>query len=455
MFTLFSMSRAAIIFQDPGSYDLRRNVHGICLYNTISAVHQHPGNRRKRLYLHVDMNCFYAQVEQQCYNLYGVPIIIGGWRKDNGIPRGIVATASYEARAFGIKIGMSHFEAVRLCPYLVPLQVHYEKYQAISREFSKVLNHFSPDVEAYSMDEHFIDVSFLLSRSRREIEEFGNRLKNEIYRKINLICSIGVSYSKTYAKLASDLEKPNGLTLVLDVETAREKIYPLPLIEVWGIGSRRFAKLQDEGLHTISDAVEHGPGPFLKLFGAYFGRMLWETATGKDCAKIMDAAGHVPNDVSYMHTFSDWTDEIERVKGEIAKAVRQVCYRMRGYDRRAENYGCYIRFQDVTWKGVSFDFSTPGLTNLDTYVIAACLEKANPLLNRFLKEGHKIRGIGVHTIDSNANRQMELFFREDERLAGMYCAIDKINNCFGLDTIMPASIKYSVKGKTHFLERND
>ena len=169
----------------------------------------------------------------------------------------------------------------------------------------------------------------------------------------------------------------------------------------------------------------------------------------------MDAAGHVPNDVSYMHTFSDWTDEIERVKGEIAKAVRQVCYRMRGYNRRAANYGCYIRFQDVTWKGVSFDFSTPGLTNLDAYVIAACLEKANPLLSRFLKEGHKIRGIGVHTINLNESRQLELFFREDERLAGMYCAIDKINNCFGLDTIMPASIKYSVEGKTHFLERND
>ena len=88
-----------------GDYDLNRNVHRMTLYNTVASDHQHPGNQRKRLYLHIDMDCFYAQVEQQCYNLYGIPVIVGSWRKDNGIARGIVATSSYEARRFGIKTG--------------------------------------------------------------------------------------------------------------------------------------------------------------------------------------------------------------------------------------------------------------------------------------------------------------------------------------------------------------
>ncbi len=437
-----------------GDYDLNRNVHRMTLYNTVASDHQHPGNQRKRLYLHIDMDCFYAQVEQQCYNLYGIPVIVGGWRKDNGIARGIVATSSYEARRFGIKTGMSAYEAVQICPYIVPLQVHYEKYQAISREINAVLNGFAHEIEAYSMDEYFLEVSFLLNRDRREIVDFGTRLKNEIYRKTKLTASVGIAYSKTYSKLASDLRKPNGLAVVLDTEEAAQFLYPLSLNEVWGIGRRRFEKLKHEGVETICDALKRGPGVFQKLFGAYFGKMLFETACGKDCAKVTDRTDHVPREITYMHTFSNWTVENWRLRGEIAKAVRQLCYRMRGYDRKAEKYGGYIRIQDTTWEGISFTFATEGLTNLDDYVLKACLEIAEPLLARFLQEGHKIRGIGLNTIEMDANNQLELFFREDEKLARMYFAMDKINTRFGLDTIMQASMKYAVEGKTHFLERN-
>ncbi len=441
-------------WQSTGDYDLKRNVHRMTLYNTVASAHQHPGNQRKRLYLHMDMDCFYAQVEQQCYNLYGIPLIIGGWRKGNGIMRGIVATSSYEARKLGIKTGMSAYEAGQICPYIVPLQVHYEKYQAISREINAVLSTFAYEVEAYSMDEYFLEVSFLLERDRREIAAFGMRLKNAIYGKTKLICSVGISFSKTYAKLASDLHKPDGLTIVLNTEEAARFLYPFPLDEVWGIGHRRYKKLKNEGVETIRDAVERGPGVFQKLFGAYFGKILFETTCGKDCAKVMDTSEHIPREITYMHTFSDWTVEIPRLRGEIAKAVRQLCYRMRGYNRKAEKYGGYIRFQDNTWEGISFSFATEGLTNLDDYVLKACLEIAKPLFARFLREGHKIRGIGLHTVEMNENNQLELFFREDEKLARMYFAMDKINNRFGLDTIMQASMKYAVEGKTHFLERS-
>lgn len=441
-------------FTGPEAYDLTRNVHRITLYNTIASTQQHPGNKRPRLYLHLDMNCFYAQVEQQCYELFGIPVIVGGWRRDNGIPRGIVATSSYEARAFGIRTGTSHLEAQQLCPYVVPLQVHWDKYQAISREVARILTRYAPDVEKYSSDESFLDISYMLGSPREEIKALGARLKNEVYRRIRLICSVGVSYSKTYAKLASDLIKPDGLTLVLSPEEAESTIYPLALDEVWGIGSKRFAKLKGEGMETISDAVERGPGAFQKLFGAYFGRMLWETATGKDCARVLDNSNHVPREVTYMHTFSDWSVNLQRIRGEIARAVRQICYRLRGYNRKAEKFGGYIRFQDVDWEGVSFAFNTPGLTNIDDYVLPACLQAAFPLIRRFLREGHRIRGIGLHTIDLGESGQLELFFREDEKLRRLYCAIDRINNRFGLDTVMQASTRYAVEGKTHFLERN-
>ena len=304
--------------QSPGDYDLKRNVHRMTLYNTVASDHQHPSNQRKRLYLHIDMDCYYAQVEQQCYNLYGIPVIIGGWRKDNGIARGIVATCSYEARKLGIKTGMSAYEAVQLCPYVVSLQVHYEKYQAISREINEILNGFAHELEAYSMDEYFLEVSFLLKRDRREIISFGLRLKNAIYRKTRLTASVGIAYCKTYAKLASDLCKPNGLTVVLNAEDAARVVYPISLNEVWGIGHRRFVKLKHEGVETIYDALKRGPGVFQKLFGAYFGQMLFETVCGKDCAKVTDRTDHVPQEITYMHTFSGWTIENSRLRGEIA-----------------------------------------------------------------------------------------------------------------------------------------
>lgn len=435
------------------AYDLNRNVHRITLYNTIAADQQHAGDR-PRLYMHLDMNCFYAQVEQVSYGLFGLPIIVGGWRKEDGTPRGIVATSSYEARKLGIKTAMSAFEATRICPYIVFMQVHYEKYQAISRDIRGILERYSPDVESYSMDEFFLDVTFMLKRPRAEVEAMAMRLKNEVYGSTGLLCSVGVAYSKTYAKLASDLKKPNGLTCIFDEAEAAGRLYGLKLSEVWGIGSRRYAKLQAMGLQTIGDAIRRGAGPFRELFGDYFGKMLFETVAGKDRAKVTDTSLHTPKEISYMHTFSDWSDDPVAIEGEIAKAVNQLCYRMRGYGRKAVKYAGYIRFQDVDWKGVSFVFNTPGETNLDDYVLQGCLDAAMPLLYRFLAEGHKIRGIGLHTIALTEGNQLDLFFREDEKIAGLYQAIDHINNRFGLDTILPAAKQHAVKGKTHFFERN-
>lgn len=437
------------------AYDLDRNVHRITAYSTVAAEHQHPSNLKQRLYLHVDMNCFYAQVEQQCYNLYGMPVIIGGWRKENGCPRGIVATSSYEARRHGIKTGMSHLEAFRLCPYVIPLQVHYEKYQAVSREIRQVLEHYAPEVERYSMDEYFLNLNHLRHADGKALAEMGRRLKTDILKTTRLVCSVGIAYSKTYAKLASDLHKPDGLLLVLNEADARRELWPLSLGEVWGIGKRRLAKLERQGVRTLADAIARGPGIFRKIFGQYFGQMLFETVAGRDCARVLDQPGPPPRELCYMHTFSDWSDHFEVLCGEVAEAVRQLCYRMRGYGRKAEHFSGYIRFQDADWQGISFDFDTPGLTHIDTAVREACLETAAPLIRSQLAQGRRIRGIGLHTRGLSDGGQLELFYREDERLRALHYAADSVNNRHGCDTLVTAATRHRVGGKTHFLERNE
>jgi len=434
-------------------YDLEQDVHRITLYSTVAKEHQHM-SLKKRLYLHMDMNCFYAQVEQRAYNLYGLPLAMGGWRKPDGIARGIVATASYEARALGIKTAMSAFEATQICPYLVFMQIDYDKYKGISRELKGIMDQFSPDVEKYSMDEYFMDVTFLLKKGRAAIELFINNLKKKIYDELGLVCSVGVATSKTWSKLASDLRKPNGHMLILNPDDAAQYLFPLPVDEVWGIGRRRSEHLRKYGILTIADAVKRGKGPFQKLFGQMQGQLFWEIVTGRDRAKVLQNEDHVPDEVSYMHTFSDWTDDPDAVKGEIVKAVRKVCYRMRGYKRKARRWGCHIRFQEAHWEGRSFVFNTPGFTNLDDYVLDTCLPGAMQIVNDALRKGIKIRGVGLHTIEMQYTDQMEIFFDEDELLRDLTRATDCLNNCYGPDTVVKAAIHESVKGNTHFVNRS-
>ncbi|HLR25065.1 MAG TPA: DNA polymerase IV [Fodinibius sp.] len=438
---------------EPGPYQLNKNVHNITRYQTIAADMQHPGNR-PRLYVHVDMNAFYAQVEQLCYNLYGMPVAVGGWRKPDGTVKGIVATSSYEARAWGVTTGMSALEAYKCCPHIIFKQVDYEKYRAFSKRIKDTLEMFSPDMEAYSMDEFFLDITWKKDATYKQLVEFAWGIKESIYQETKLYCSVGISTSKTYAKLASDLEKPNGLTVLTEEKEIQNKIWPMPVDEVWGVGRRRYAKIKDRGVTTIGEAIERGYPLFQKLFGQYFGKMLWKTVAGKDRAIVSDDTEYIPERVSYGHTFSTWTDDPWKVAGEFAKATKQVCYRLRGYGKKSDKYFGNVRFQGQQKEGFSFTFRAPGLTNLDAYVLRNCLQKVLPMLCYYKDRGKQFRAIILGTTELNMTTQTELFFRENPKIRRMYRAMDYLNNRFGLATIDHGISKLDVKGHTHFKERS-
>ncbi|MDV7392461.1 hypothetical protein RZS08_13940, partial [Arthrospira platensis SPKY1] len=140
------------------TYEPEWDVHRITLYSTVYTEHQFAG-RKDRLYAHFDFACFYAQVEQLRRRLFGLPLIVGGWRKENGQVKGIVATSSYEARRMGITTGSSAFEAWQRCPYVCMVQVDYDTYSAISRQVHHLMREFSHEVERYSMDEFFLNLT--------------------------------------------------------------------------------------------------------------------------------------------------------------------------------------------------------------------------------------------------------------------------------------------------------
>ncbi|MEX0844880.1 MAG: hypothetical protein WD022_06345 [Balneolaceae bacterium] len=441
----------------PHPYQPEKDVHRITLYNTVYPEHQHH-SRKERLYLHFDFACFYAQVEQLRKKLYGIPLIIGGWRKENGQVKGIVATASYEARSFGIKTGMSALEAWQICPYVCMLQVDYDAYTAISKQVHFIFREFAPVIERYSMDEYFMEVDFLKHKSRSEIDAFSRRLQQRIYDVTGLVGAVGIACSKTYAKLSSSLNKPKGRTLILTDEDERTEIYPLVVNEVWGVGRRRHEHILAEGYKTIGDVAERGNvNTFIRLFGANFGKMLFQTITGKDQGRVMEeiSENYKPKQgVSYGHTFSEGSLDAERIKGEFAIAVQQVCYRMRAYGIRANNFSGMFGFNKQDKSGIGFRFVTPAHTNIDDYVYQACMEKIGPAIEQACANGMEIRNlvIGTHQIDKT--NQLNVFFQDEEEKVARIKAMDEIKNRFGQKYITRANTLLRVQGNTHFLERN-
>jgi DNA polymerase-4 len=441
----------------PHPYQPEKDVHRITLYNTIYPEHQHR-SKKDRLYLHFDFACFYAQVEQLRRKMYGLPLIIGGWRKENGQVKGIVATASYEARKFGIKTGMSAFEAYQLCPHVCMLQVDYDAYTAISRQVHFIFKEFAPVVERYSMDEYFMEVDFLRGRSRKKINSFARKLQERIYEATNLVGAVGIARSKTYAKLSSSLDKPKGRTLILSDEDERTEIWPLPVNEVWGVGRRRHEHILAEGYKTIGDVAERGnQKTFIRLFGANFGKMLFQTITGKDQGRVMEeiSENYQPKEgVSYGHTFSEGSTDVARIKGEYAIAVQHICYRMRAYGIRAHSYSGMFGFNEPNKPGVGFRFVTPAHTNIDDYVYQALMDTLEPVLKKVCQQGIEIRNLmlGTHQIDKT--QQMNVFFQDDADKTARVKAMDEIKNRFGQQYITKANTLHRVKGNTHFLERN-
>lgn len=439
---------------NPGRYRPEENVHKITDYRCVSRDHQHT-SIKKRLYLHLDINCFYAQVEQQSFNLWGMPIYVGGWyRGTKGTPRGIVATSSYEARAYGIKTGMSAFEAEQICPWAIGLQAHYEKYKGISGLLEELLNDFTMTVEKYSMDEFFLDINHLKHKSNEQLLSYCQQLRHLIHKEVGLVVSIGVANSKTYAKLASDQKKPNGITIVTTPEEEQTIIYPLPLDDIWGIGPRRYKKLKGRNISTIQDAIARGYPPFQKLFGAYFGKILWEMAAGQDRARVLTDWHIKKEQLDYNHTFSERSTDPIQVRGELIKGISELAYRMRAYGIRSSTYYCFLGLQDRDTRGIGFSFSTDGHTHLDDYIMYECMRKARPYIKKIIKAGHAIRRVSVGTRKVDHSGQAELFFQEDPRQRQFYLAKDAVNNRFGRTAIQKAATLDSVPGKTHFLNRS-
>ncbi len=321
-----------------------------------------------RIIAHLDMDAFYASVELLRYpELKGLPVVIGGGRRhqpetgENGTRRfatldkyagrGVITTATYAARAFGVHSGMGLMKAAALCPQAILLPVDFDEYRRYSRLFKAAVAEIAPVIEDRGIDEIYIDFSDLPGVEADGGRTVARAIKDNVTRATGLTCSIGLAPNKLLAKICSDLEKPDGLTPITH-EDIPARIWPLPAKRINGIGPKAAAKLAESGIHTIGELAAADPVWLLQHFGQSYGHWLHEAAHGRDDRPVVTFSE--PKSISRETTFEqDLHPREDRatLSGIFTKLCEQVSsdLRRKGYVGRTIGLKLrYDNFQTVT-----------------------------------------------------------------------------------------------------------
>jgi len=285
------------------------------------------------------MDAFFSSVEQKRHpELFGKPVVIGG----SGDPtkRGVVSTASYEARKFGIHSAMPLRTAYKLCPNAIFLPVDYEEYSRISEKFKAVLREFTPIIEDVGIDEAFLDISSIDKSS----EEIAKEIKKRIKEETDLDCSIGIAPNKLLAKIASDLEKPDGLTIITEEDIER-RIWPLPARTLWGVGPKTETYLKEKmGIKTIGELASLSLERLVEEFGQSYGSYLYETSRGIDESELI--THWEPRSISRETTFQRDLDNWQLIAKNLVELIKDVVATMKEEGYQGRTVTVKVRFND-------------------------------------------------------------------------------------------------------------
>jgi DNA polymerase-4 len=293
-----------------------------------------------RTILHADLDAFYASVEQlDNPGLRGRPVVVGGAPES----RGVVAAASYEARAFGVRSAMPMSTAMRLCPDAVRVPPRFERYGDLSRRIMAIFRALTPLVEPLSLDEAFLDISGWVSDGA-DPERIARELKSEVKHDTQLTVSIGVGSSKSVAKIASDLGKPDGL-LVVPPGTEQEFLAPLPVRVLWGVGPKTERTLLAAGIRSVGDMARRGEGEASRILGSH-GVFLREMARGIDDRGIETERER--KSVGAETTFARDLPDGPELRQELHRIVAEVTRRLDRAGVRAQTVALKLRYSNFT-----------------------------------------------------------------------------------------------------------
>jgi len=381
---------------------------------------------QSRTILHVDMDAFYASVEQRDNpELRGKPVVVGG-----GSNRGVVAAASYEVREFGVRSAMSMADARRRCPNLIRVQPRMAHYQAVSRQIFKVFREFTPIVEGLSLDEAFLDVTACRSLHGSGVE-IAKNIKQAIRDRTGLNASVGVAENKLVAKIASDLDKPDGLA-VLTGDTVREKLDPLPVSVMPGIGQKTLARLHQLNIRSVADLRLAPDRDLVSIFGR-FAQRTRERAAGIDNRPVVSSREE--KSISAEETYDVDLGERGEMERELLRLAETTAQRLRKSALQAGTVQIKIRqpdFQTFTRQ----KSLQPPVNNTDQIYRVAC-----ELLGAWLENnpGTRVRLLGVGGSKLSPAEQRDLFTDDDAPAADTVDqTVDDIRDRFGNSAVARA-----------------
>jgi DNA polymerase-4 len=351
-----------------------------------------------RCIIHADLDAFFASVEQlDNPDLRSRPVVVGGAPE----ARGVVAAASYEARAYGVHSAMPMRTALSLCPQAVRVSPRFQRYADISRQVMDIFRQVTPLVEQISLDEAFLDVSEGIGESW-SCEEVASALKERVRREIGLAVSVGVASSKSVAKIASGLNKPDGLTVVLP-GSEREFLAPLPVQSLWGVGPKTAERLAGDSITTIGELAGQSEEWARRRFGTR-GLYFLSLARGIDDSAVI--VEHERKSVSTETTFPRDVDDPKVLDASLRELTENTARRLRGSGLRGKTIRLKLRLADFT------TFTRQATIGRPTDAAEVILAEASRLLARELHAGRRFRllGVGVSNLrEGEAESQPSLF----------------------------------------------
>lgn len=389
--------------------------------------------------LHLDMNAFFASVEQQTNpRLRGQPVLICGNRQS----RTVVATASYEARAFGVKTGMSLQEARLLCPAAVVVEGDPAKYAGLFRQVARMMERYSPALEIFSIDEAFLDLTHTADRFGGALA-VAQALHDEVRLRLGLPCSIGIGPNKLLAKLASSMKKPNGITQI-HAEDVTAVLAKLPIEELCGIGHAFQEALNAQGITTCGELAGIPLERLVAQFGACAGRHLYCLARGIDDAPVV-AAENTPaaKSMGHLHTLAHDTVDPTVVRAVLLELSEKVGRRLRAEGAAGRTVTLTLRAHDFTTSSRARTFTRFFDDGYDIYD-AGC----QILEGLRLPSAVRMLGIGVSSLSYGPRQAW--WVPQVIRQRQLLSACDRINDRFGEATLRRAALLDEPEAQRHY-----